>query len=179
MSMGEGQQGNVPVPPAAVSPVGAQADFLDTVRKEAAAAAEAAWKQNQAAFQEQIVNYAQQAAMGAVLGKGVPNAIPTVTGRTITGKDLKIASAKNRSFRTFVQGLGIDLGFALVTLLGLAFMNFDFFSKTAWVTLAALVVKTVIQTAVSYVARMKITPTYDLEPEGVGVQETVVSGSKV
>ena len=56
--------------------------------------------------------------------------------------------------------MGLDIVFALVAVVG-TLGNVNFFSKAGWITLGVLVIKTVIQTAISYVARIKITPPYD------------------
>ncbi len=97
-------------------------------------------------------------------GQGFPELVPNITATTAQGRELTVASAKNRSWRTFVQGFGIDLGFALLSVLALAFGDFNFLDGAAWATLGVLVLKTIIQTAISYVARLKITPNYD-KPE--------------
>lgn len=147
-----------------VIPDGSEEDaipFLELVRREAAAAAKEQFDKDRAGIQQEAVDYARDVGFGALTGRGTPNLVPDISVTTTTGKELTIASAKNRSFRTFVQGFGIDLGVALIALLGLAFTNFDFFDKAAWITLLGLVIKTVIQTGISYVARLKITPNYD------------------
>ena len=101
--------------------------------------------------------FTQQYITGALTG--IPLS-PTITATTLSGKQLTIASAKNRSWRTFLSGMGLDIVFALVAVVG-TLGNVNFFSKAGWITLGVLVIKTVIQTAISYVARIKITPPYD------------------
>jgi len=142
--------------------------FWESVRAEAATAARDEIKAQQPALQAQVAGYVQQVGMGELTGQGLPGVVPNITGTTVTGKELTIASARNRSFRTFVQGLGIDIGFALLSVFGLVLTSgtgFDFFNKAAWSVLAILVAKTVIQTAISYVARLKITPNYAQPPQ--------------
>ena len=75
-----------------------------------------------------------------------------------------IADAKNRAGRTLWQGLGIDVGIAVLGALSLWIVTDDPFSKPALAGLAVLVVKSVLQAALAYVARIKITPA--TEPEG-------------
>lgn len=135
--------------------------FIELVRREAAAAAREEFEKNKAGFQDQVVGYARDVGIGAMTGQGTPNALPDITVTTTTGKKLATASARDRSFRTLLQGLGIDVGFALLSVLALAFTDFDFLDGMAWVTLGVLVIKTVIQTAVSYAMRLKFTPNYD------------------
>lgn len=109
------------------------------------------------AIQTQVAAFTQQYITGALTG--IPLS-PTITATTLSGKQLTIASAKNRSWRTFLSGMGLDIVFALVAVVG-TLGNVNFFSKAGWITLGVLVIKTVIQTAISYVARIKITPPYD------------------
>jgi hypothetical protein len=141
--------------------------FLDLVKREAAASANEAWKANEERMRQEVIGYARDTGIGMLTGKGQPNLLPDVIAVTATGKELTIASAKNRSWRTFVQGFGIDLGFALISVLALALGNFDFLDGAAWATLAVLVLKTIIQTAISYIARMQISPNYDKNLESL------------
>ena len=83
---------------------------------------------------------------------------PTVTAVTSTGRELVVADAKSRSWRTFWQGLAIDVVYALIALAG-ALTSIDPLDKVSWVVLGALVIKTLIQTVISYVMRIRITPT--------------------
>jgi hypothetical protein len=140
--------------------------FWELVRREAADAARQEWERNQAAFRDQLSGYARQVGTGALIGKGMPEPIPNLTAVTARGEELAVVDARNRSWRTFVQGLGIDLGFALLSVLALAISDFDFLDGAAWATLGVLVLKTIIQTAISYIARLKITPRYE-EPSAV------------
>ncbi len=138
--------------------------FLELIKRTAAQAAQEEWARNEAAARQQITDYARQVGTGVVSGQGFPELVPNITATTAQGRELTVASAKNRSWRTFVQGFGIDLGFALLSVLALAFGDFNFLDGAAWATLGVLVLKTIIQTAISYVARLKITPNYD-KPE--------------
>lgn len=135
--------------------------FWEIVRREAADAAREEWDRNQEAFRRQLSGYAREAGTGALLGRGAPELLPNLTAVTSRGEELTVVDARNRSWRTFVQGLAIDLGFALLSVLTLALSDFDFLSGAAWATLGVLVLKTIIQTAISYIARLKITPRYD------------------
>lgn len=94
-----------------------------------------------------------------VKGQEVDWSHPTIIATTAKGKELVVADAKNRSWRTFLQGLAIDCFFALVVVLGTVTQIDTPLNKTAWIAVAALVIKTLIQTAVSYVMRLKIQPT--------------------
>lgn len=127
------------------------------LERAAAEAAQEALKKAAPAIQEQVSAYTQSYITGILTGKPVS---PTITGTTITGSELMIASARNRSWRTFLQGMGLDVVFALVAIVG-TLGDVNFFSKAGWVTLGILVIKTIIQTVVSYVARVKIAPPYE------------------
>lgn len=64
------------------------------------------------------------------------------------------ADARNRAFRTFVQGLGIDVAGAVALAVVPALAGADFaWSRAYWLSVAGLAAKTGIYTGVSYVAR--------------------------
>lgn len=67
------------------------------------------------------------------------------------------ADAANRSFRTFVQGLLLDLAVAVVLVLATAFSAIEW-TQTYWIALGLTVAKTVLQTVVAYVMRLKVAP---------------------
>lgn len=69
------------------------------------------------------------------------------------------ADARNRAWRTFWQGLAIDLAAALLLAVGPALVGADFaWSGAYWSALGLLAAKTAIQTAVSFAARKLIPP---------------------
>lgn len=138
--------------------------FLDLVRREAADAARQELAAQQDRLRAQLAGYARQVGAGALTGRGVPDPIPDVTAVTARGQELTVVDARSRSWRTFVQGLGIDIGFALLSVLALAIGDIDLLDGAAWATLGVLVVKTIIQTAISYLARLKIAPRYTTDP---------------
>lgn len=112
------------------------------------------------ALLKSLEDYAQQYTSALLAGKQ-PTAIPDIDLTNPDGSvtHLTQQDAKNRSFRTLLQGFGIDLIFALIAALG-ALSGVNFFDKAGLATLGILVSKTIIQTMVSYVARLKITPNY-------------------
>lgn len=112
----------------------------------------------------EALSYAKDSVGAIWAGKDVDVLHPTVTAETSTGRELIVADAKSRSWRTFVQGLAIDLFAALIALVS-TLTNFDPFDKAAWTTVAALGIKTLIQTVMAYVMRMRITPTIRTEGE--------------
>jgi hypothetical protein len=120
------------------------------------------------AIKAQALNYAKEELQATLSGQTIDQAHPTITVTTSKGKELKIADAKNRSYRAFVQGLGLDCFFAVVALLG-TLTTFDPLAKASWFTLAALVLKTLAQTVVTYISRMKITPTTQIDGQTVSL----------
>lgn len=69
------------------------------------------------------------------------------------------ADAQNRAWRTFIQGLLVDLLAAVVLAVGPAIAGADFaWTKAYWLTLLGLAGKTAIQSVVSYVARRAVPP---------------------
>ena len=68
------------------------------------------------------------------------------------------ADAKNRAWRTFAQGLLVDVVAAIVLVVGPALTASDFaWSKAYWLTVGGLLAKTVLTSVVSYVGR-KVAP---------------------
>lgn len=69
------------------------------------------------------------------------------------------ADARNRAWRTFMQGLLVDVTAAVTLAVGPALTGSDFaWSRTYWATLAALAAKTALTSAVAYLARRIIPP---------------------
>lgn len=66
--------------------------------------------------------------------------------------------AKDRTFRTLMQQLGIDLVVAIATVLGPAVLSMDVSSKEQWTVIAFSLVKTIISTVVAYVFRLFYAP---------------------
>lgn len=69
------------------------------------------------------------------------------------------ADARNRAFRTFVQGLGLDVAAAVVLSVGPSVAGADFaWTRAYWATVGLLAAKTAIQSVVSYLARKWFPP---------------------
>lgn len=139
----------------AAAPAGST--WVDQFQQAIQDAAQTALHDAAPSIQTQVAAFTQQYITSALNGTPVT---PTITETTLSGKELTIASAKNRSWRTFLQGMGLDIVFALVAVIG-TLGNVNFFSKAGWITLGVLVIKTIIQTVISYIARLKIAPPYD------------------
>lgn len=147
----------VPVTSSTAAPAGLPSiDWGNEFQRSIQEATESALFAAAPAIQEQLTALTQHYITGLVTGKPVSPYITT----TVNGKELTVASAKNRSWRTFLGGMGVDIMFALVAVMG-TLGHVDFFSQAGWLTLGVLMAKTVIQTAISYVARMKVAPPYE------------------
>jgi hypothetical protein len=107
---------------------------------------------------EAATGYAKETIDHVVHGDQIEWGHPTITATTSQGKELVVADAKSRSWRTFLQGLIFDIGFALVAVLT-TLAGADPFQKQTWILFGAMVVKTLIQTVISYIMRLRITPT--------------------
>lgn len=69
------------------------------------------------------------------------------------------ADARNRAWRTLVQGLLVDVGAAVVLAVGPALAGADFaWTPVYWLAVGGLAAKTAIQTVVSYAARRLVPP---------------------
>lgn len=69
------------------------------------------------------------------------------------------ADAKNRAWRTFVQGLGTDVLGAVVLAVGPALAGADFaWTRGYWTAVGLLAAKTVVLSVVSYVSRKVVPP---------------------
>lgn len=76
----------------------------------------------------------------------------------------KQADARSRALRTFVQNLGIDAGIAVLTVLATAIVGLDITSQEAWTALGILLLKTALSAPLSYLARLKFTPSVQRAP---------------
>ena len=114
---------------------------------------------------KEMLDYVKSTIEAAVHDQEVDHTHPTITATTSTGRELVVADAKNRSWRTFLQGLTIDLAAALIVILGTITQINTPMDKTAWIAVGALAVKTLVQAALSYFMRIKIQPTIK-NPEG-------------
>ncbi len=68
------------------------------------------------------------------------------------------ADATERGKRTFVQGLAVDVLFAIATTLLLWLPDADLSSREAWLVIGTALLKTALTAAASYVMRLKVAP---------------------
>ncbi len=66
--------------------------------------------------------------------------------------------ARDRAWRTFLQGLALDLLVAVAAALLVWLPDADVTSRQAWVVLGVTLTKTILQAAASYVMRLKVAP---------------------
>lgn len=116
------------------------------------------------AVREQAISYARDSVKAVTAGQTVDILRPTITAADMTGKELVVADAKSRSWRTLLQGLAIDLLFAVAALLS-TLTHADVLDKASWTIFFVLLGKTLIQTAAAYFMRLKVTPTIRTEGE--------------
>ena len=69
------------------------------------------------------------------------------------------ASARSRAIRSFLIGLGMTILMGLATTIG-SLTNINWFSTSGWISVGTLAVGSIISSVVSYVARLKWTPSY-------------------
>lgn len=68
------------------------------------------------------------------------------------------ADATQRSKRTLIQGLAIDIVIAVAAVLLVWVPDADLSSSEAWLVLGTSLAKTVLTAAASYVMRLKVAP---------------------
>lgn len=78
--------------------------------------------------------------------------------QTDSAKALVKADARSRSGRTFVQGLIFDLFAGLVAVIA-TLSGADPFVKETWIAFGVLLFKTFVSAGISYVMRLRVTPT--------------------
>lgn len=113
---------------------------------------------------DEAFNYAKASITAIMAGNTVDLTHPTVTAETATGRELVVADAKSRSWRTLIQGLIFDVFAALVAVVA-TLSGADPFVKETWVAFGVLLLKSVISAVISYFMRLRVTPTIRTEGE--------------
>lgn len=121
---------------------------------------------------ETAISYVRDSLGAAWRGEKIDHRNPTITATDHTGRELVVADAKNRSWRTLFQGLAIDILAALVVVVG-TLTTFDPFVVESWTVVGALFLKTIIQAVVAYFMRLKVAPT--VKEDGRRVETLTVS----
>lgn len=68
------------------------------------------------------------------------------------------ADAKNRAWRTFLQGMAIDVAVGIALVLGTTFASADGWGDLEWTILSFSVAKSFVQSATSFVMRRFLDP---------------------
>jgi hypothetical protein len=110
------------------------------------------------AVKDKALDYAKASWEGIREGQTVDVLHPTVTVETQAGKELVIADAKSRSWRTLVQGLIFDV-FAGIVAAVAVLSGADPFQRETWIAFGVLLLKSVVSAVISYFMRLKIQPT--------------------
>jgi hypothetical protein len=120
------------------------------------------------AVKAKALDYAQATWEGIREGQTVDVLHPTIVAEDMTGRELIIADAKSRSWRTLVQGLIFDIFAAIVAAVALL-SGADPFVKETWVAFGVLLLKSVVSAVISYFMRLKVTPTIKTEGEKMAI----------
>ena len=112
---------------------------------------------------KEALDYAKASLHEIGKGKTVDVLHPTVTVES-QGKELVIADAKSRSWRTLVQGLIFDVFAAIVAAVAVL-SGADPFVKETWVAFGILLLKSVVSAVISYFMRLRVTPTIKIPGE--------------
>ena len=157
------------IPPDAVKPVD---ELPERVRPPAGPPAVIDWHEvlDKAwpAIREQAVDYAKDSVRAIAKGETVDVLHPTISATDMTGRELVVADAKSRSWRTLVQGLIFDVFAGLIAAVAVL-SGADPFQKQTWLAFGVLLLKSVVSAVISYFMRLRITPTIKTEGEKMAV----------
>lgn len=110
------------------------------------------------AIKDLVIGYARDTLEGIRKGETVDVLHPTITATDVSGRELVVADARNRSWRTFLQGLIFDLLAGLTAAIAVL-AGMDPFVKETWVAFGILVLKSFVSAGISYLMRLRATPT--------------------
>lgn len=110
------------------------------------------------AIKDLITGYARDTLEGIRKGQTVDVLHPTITATDVSGRELVVADARNRSWRTFLQGLIFDLLAGLAAAIAVL-SGADPFVKETWVAFGVLLLKSFVSAGISYLMRLRATPT--------------------
>jgi hypothetical protein len=120
------------------------------------------------AIRDQMIDYARGSVKAIMAGETVDLTHPTVTATDMTGRELVVADAKSRSWRTLIQGLIFDVFAGIVAAVAIL-SGADPFQKQTWAAFGVLLLKSIVSAVISYFMRLKVTPTIKTEGEKFAV----------
>lgn len=129
---------------------------LTDLEQAAVAAAQRAWPAIQPQLQQDAMNYLQSYVQQVLAGNPTPS-IPNVT---YDGQSLTKAAAKGHAWRTFLVGMSASAATAVLSAVG-SQTNLDFFTRDGWIATGSIAIGTLVQTLISYVGRLQVTPEYE------------------
>lgn len=116
----------------------------------------------------EALSYAKESFAEIRKGHAVDILNPTITAEDVSGRELVVADAKSRSWRTLVQGLIFDVIAAIIAAVAVL-SGADPFVKETWVAFGILLLKSVVSAVISYFMRLKVTPTITVPGEKMAV----------
>ena len=116
----------------------------------------------------EVVSYIKGSLTEIGKGQTVDVLNPTITIEDVSGRELVVADAKSRSWRTLVQGLIFDV-FAAIIIAVATLTGADPLAKETWVGFGVLLLKSVVSAVISYFMRLRVTPTIKIPGEEMAV----------
>ena len=148
-------------PPTAAKPAVA-GNLTSALEQAVLTAAEQAARASLPAIEKEVLTL----VVGSV-SNGIGSIVPKPAAPVITSDVFTKSAARSRAFRTFITGLGLAGFWGIITALG-TLNGADFFTKNGLVSIATILVTSVVSSAVAYIARIKVEPNYvsQLPPSG-------------
>lgn len=116
-----------------------------------------AWPQLSEQLKKDAIAYAEAYGLAALT---TGNLNPPVPDITYNGQSLTHTAAKGHALRTFLIGMSTSAASAVLTAIG-SQAHLDFFSRDGWIATASIAGATLINTLVSYLARLQVTPPFE------------------
>lgn len=116
----------------------------------------------------EVVSYIKGSLTEIGKGQTVDVLNPTITIEDVSGRELVVADAKSRSWRTLVQGLIFDV-FAAIIIAVATLTGADPLAKETWMAFGVLLLKSVVSAVISYFMRLRVTPTIKIPGEEMAV----------
>ena len=141
---------------AAQSAAAAGADAMSQLEAAAVNAAQEAWPTIQKQLQKDAMAYLQSYIQQALTG----NTSPQIPDISFNGQSLTRSAARAHAWRTFLIGMVVSALMAVLSAVG-SQTNLDFFTREGWIATGTIAVGTLVQTVISYLGRLQVTPPYE------------------